>query len=44
MGLPGEIPKLLEDAQRRLPVLLGVRSAGPHRHVVQYRVRIGLRF
>ncbi len=44
MGLLGEVAKLLEDAQRRLPVLLGLRSARPHLHEVQYRVRLGLRF
>ena len=44
MGLLGEVPKLLEDAQRRLPVLLGLGSARPHLYGVQYRVRLGLRF
>ena len=44
VGLPGEVPKLLEDAQRCLPVLLALGSAGPHLYAVQYEVRPALRF
>ena len=44
MGLLGEVPELLENAQRRLPVLLGLRSAGYHFYGVQYPVRLGLGF
>jgi hypothetical protein len=43
MGLPGEIPELLEDAQRSLPVLLALGSARPQLHEVQYEVRPRLR-
>ena len=44
MRLLGEVPKLLEDAQRRLPVLLALCPARPNLHQMQYRVRLCLRF
>src|SRR5215211_507093 len=44
MGLIGEVPKLLEDAQRRLAVLLALGCARPQLHEVQYQVRLALRF
>src|SRR5512133_2383781 len=43
MGLPTEVPQLLEDAQRSLPVLLALGCARPHLHELQDQVRLGLR-
>src|SRR5215217_1220222 len=44
MGLPADVPELLEDAQRGFPVFFSVGTAQPSLHEVQHQVRPALRF
>src|SRR5215216_301088 len=39
MGLPADVPELLEDAQRGFPVFFSVGTAQPSLHEVQHQVR-----